>query len=268
MGKERQEEICFNNLKINSGKYITKSLRELNSAHRIADWEESPDFLAILDNTAFGIEHFTVDQVYIAESNRSTCRLSDENAWDIYGEHHEAQEKGTYKAEEAGKDISELIQCALDYTRQFDYDAFLCHFTRVFEKHVGKIDRYCANMGKYSKIKLYFLIELDSVVFNESHGMIRCYGIRRDGAKIRLAGNGIIITEGMLEVIKKQIGNLEGIILQSYSLLDLLYGMNQMVYLDLRTEMSLAESLKEQRIEVYKSFYIEAPNIELKLEMK
>lgn len=61
MGKEKEESICFENIRINKGKYINSRLKEINDATLVDSWLESPDFLLRNDESTYGIEHFVVD---------------------------------------------------------------------------------------------------------------------------------------------------------------------------------------------------------------
>lgn len=267
MGKDKQEEICFANLQAGKGgKYAKKILRDFRNANRIVEWNESPDFLSTIDGTALAVEHFTIDQIYI--ENRSANRIVNERVWAAYEMHHSALEEDRFNSEMACKDIEKEMQFALDQATKFDYDICMSQFERVFDNHARKITSYAMNLKEYEKKKIYFLIELSSWFIERYSGIVKCMAVRMDGGLVSLHGNGIIITIKMIEILRKHIGMLDGVVLQSYSSLDLNMTMREMIYLDLTSAENLEKSIKEQRLEIYKKYYLVAPKVNLKFDLK
>ena len=267
MGKDRQEEICFANLKSNiGGKYVTRKLRDFRTAVKIEEWKESPDFLAIADDKALAVEHFVVDQLYI--ENRAADRVIDERIWGVYGAHHEALINNNFDVEAACADIETELQYALDIATQFNYDICMDQFERVFNKHAKKIPTYLDNLQDYQNKDLFFLIEVSSLQIERYSNIIKCLATRNDGGQIKLCGNRVIITQRMIDIIKKQIGVLKGIMFQNYSFVDLKKQIRDMLYFDLSSQESLEESIKAQKIAIYKSFQIYASKINLKFDLK
>lgn len=267
MGKDKQEEICFANLLSGKGgKYAKMKLRDFHNSNRIMDWTESPDFLSVIDGKALAVEHFVVDQIYI--ENRSAERIVNERVWTTYELHHSALEEDRFNSEKACQDLGKEIQFALDQAAKFNYDTCLSQFERVFDNHARKIPSYVENLRKYEEKKIYFLIEFNSWFTEKYSGIVKCIAVRMDGGLVSLHGNGIIITTKMIDILKKQIGVLEGVILQSYYSLDLNMALRELIYLDLTSEENLEKSIKEQRIEIYKEYYLLAPKVNLKLDLK
>lgn len=267
MGKDKQEEVCFANLQAGKGgKYAKKMLRDFRNSKRILEWNESPDFLSMIDGTALAVEHFTVDQIYI--ENRSANRIVNERVWSTYKVHHSALEEDRFDSERACRDIEKEMQFALDQATKFNYETCMSQFERVFDNHARKITSYAENLKKYEKKKVYFLIEFSSWFIEKYSGMVKCMAVRSDGGLVSLHGNGIIITTRMIEILRKQIGILEGVVLQSYSSLDLNMTMREMIYLDLTSEENLEKSIKEQKVEIYKKYYLVAPKVNIKFDLK
>lgn len=267
MGKERQEEICFENLKSKKGgKYVSKMLAAFRKGTKIDDWKESPDFIVEVDKKILAVEHFTVDSIYV--NKRSANRMTDEKLWSTYNTHHEALEKGVLDESIACKDLEQDLQFALDVSRTFDYDISMEQFERIFENHVRKIPKYMENLIEYQDKEIYFLIEMSLWWFSRYRGLFDCIAIRKDGGEIRLDGSSIIITEKIVEIMKGQIGILKGIIIQGYTSLDLNKDMKSMVYLDLSSENEFEKSIAKQRIEIYKEYYLSVPKINVKFNLE
>ncbi len=267
MGKDRQEDICFKNLQSGiGGKYVSRKLKDFRTAVINDAWKESPDFLAIADGKALAVEHFVIDQLYI--ENRAADRVVDERVWGVYGVHHEALINNVFNAEAACADIENELQYALDMATQFDYDNCMDQFDRVFNKHAKKIPTYLDNLQDYQNKDLFFLIEVSSLQIERYSNIIKCLATRNDGGQIKLCGNNVIITQRMIDIVKSQIGVLKGIVFQNYSYVDLNKQMRDMLYLDLSSVESLEESIKAQKIDIYKSFHIYAPKINLKFDLK
>lgn len=268
MGKEKEESICFRNIRIKKGKYINSCLKEINDATPVDGWLESPDFLLRNDKSTYGIEHFVVDQVYLKDFKRSSGRIVDGQLWDTYSENHEDLISDRFDTDKAINSIQEVTQLALDITTKFDYGVYIQQLTRIFNKHVKKIPRYLERLEKYENVKLYFLIELNSLVIPQGQGTIKCFGQRKDGANVLIKGNRIILTNEMLDLFKEQIGVLEGIIIQQYSLLDMKRGMTDEVYIDLTSTEAMRRSLEKQRIDVYRNYCICAPKCKISLNLE
>lgn len=268
MGKEKEESICFKNIRINKGKFINSRLKEINDAMLIDSWLESPDFLLRNDESTYGIEHFVVDQVYLQDFKRSSGRIVDGQLWDTYSENHEDLLSDRFNADKALNSIQEVTQLALDVTTKFDYGVYIQQLTRIYNKHVEKIPRYLERLENYENVKLYFLIELNSLVIPQGQGTIKCFGLREDGANVLIKGNRIIMTYDMLDLFKGQIGVLEGIIIQQYSLLDMKRNMTDEVYIDLTSIEAMKRSLEKQRIDVYRNYCICAPKCKISLNLE
>lgn len=267
LGKDKQEIICYNNLNSKiGGKYVTQKLSVLRDAFFVEKWKESPDFLLEKDDVAFGIEHFTVDQVYL--KNRAAGRVANERIMDVYKTHHATLLDEQFDAEAASQDIGNEMQFVFGLTTQFDYEISMNQFERVFDKHVQKIESYRNNLSNYQKMHLFFLIESSSMIFDRYDKFIRCIAVRNDGALVTIAGKGIVITKRMLEIFKKQIGVLDGIILQNYSFIDLEKELKAMVYFDLSSESNFNESIRAQKIQIYEKYYILAPKVNLKINLE
>ena len=268
MGKEKEESVCFKNIRIKKGKYINSCLRKINDATPVESWLESPDFLLRNDESTYGIEHFVVDQVYLQDFKRSSSRIVDGQLWDTYSENHEDLISDRFDADKALNSIQEVTQLALDITTKFDYGVYIQQFSRIYNKHVEKIPRYLEHIEKYENAKLYFLIELNCLVIPQGQGTIKCFGLREDGANVLIKGNRIVMTNDMLDLFKEQIGVLEGIIIQQYSLLDMKRDMKDEVYIDLTSAEAMRRSLEKQRIDIYKNYYICAPKCKLNLKLE
>ena len=267
MRKEKQEFICFDNLKTKlGGKYVSDKLRDFRHANVVGDWEESPDFVAEIEGIALAVEHFTVDQVYY--ENRSSNKVINENMEGMYTIHHETLVNDDFDQDAACRDMEENIQNGIDSLRRFEYEICINQFQRIFDKHVKKIPRYKDRLKIYTDIKLFFLIEVNSFFVTNRKGIIKFNAIRDDGCTVSMNGNEIIITDDMLEIIRKQIGVLDGVILQLYSYLNFNKTLKSMIFLDLKTEDGLKESIKKQRIAVYKSYSVFAPKINFKLNIE
>lgn len=266
MSKDKQERVCFENLYSNvGGKYVARRLGFLKKAVVVESWDESPDFLVLEDGKAIGIEHFLFDQTYI--ENRAGSRVKDEETWEVYEKHHEALEKGSYNSDVAAKDIEIIFQDTFDIATYFDFDICMNHFGRIFDNHVGKISKYKVNLNMYEKTELYFLVEVSSLFFSEHRKVIKCLARRPDNALVQVSGNHIIFTDFMIEKIKKQIGVLQGVIFQNYSYYDLDKRIKDMVYLDTTSIEAFEKSLKAQKIQVYKEYFIDVPKIQTKLNL-
>ena len=267
MGKEKEENICFDNLKKKRGKYINAQLKRINNAIKVEGWMESPDFLLSDSESTYGIEHFAVDQVYLHDFKRSSGRIVDSQLWKTFNDNHEDLVSKQFKPEKALDNIQETMQLALDITTAFDYKKFMEQFVRIYKKHTEKIPRYQERMKNYDNVQLYFLIEMNSLIIPQSQGFIKCYAIRDDGAKVLVKGNRIIITHDMLGAFEKQIGVLQGIIIQQYALFDLQRDMTAEVYIDLTSREAMKTSLDIQGIDIYKSYYIEAPTCKVNFKL-
>lgn len=267
MGKEKQEYICFQNLRTKlGGKYVSEKLRDFRYANVVGEWKESPDFVAEFDGVALAVEHFTVDQVYY--ENRSANKVINENMEEMYTIHHEALVNGEFDEDAARRDVEENIQYGIDSLRQFDYEICINQFERIFDKHVNKIPRYMERLNLYSNIKLYFLIEVNPFFITNRGGIVKFNAVRSDGCTVSISGNEIIITANMLEIIRRQVGVLDGVIIQLYSYLNFNKTLKSMIYLDLTSENGLKECIKKQRIVVYKSYSIYPHQINFKINIE
>ena len=259
MGKDGQEVVCFKNLKSSiGGKYVNKMLRDFRHAYVVEEWEESPDFLVEHGEKGIGVEHFVIDHSY--SNSRAVSRIFDHNIWNVYNVHHSALENGVLDEDLAINDLQKEMQLAFDLIAEFDYEICMDQFKRVFDNHIRKIPSYLSNM-QYKNKYLYFLIEYRSLLL----GGVKCIAIRSDGAAVEVNANSIVFTERMVDIIEKHIGKLWGIIIQNYSFFDVGNTIQSMVYLDMTSRESLAKSLKEQQIKVYKRFYLEVPRRNLRL---
>ncbi len=271
MGKEKSEFSCIENLLSNKGgKYMSKKLKKIRCANRLIDFTESPDFAFENEDEIFGIEHFIVDLLYKDNCGvlRSGSRLSEEALWDIYGRNHKELEEGQFDAKKAGKEIEGTVQKIIDLVASFDYKQYISEFERIVNKHGRKIEQYYSNLKHKDKTKLFFLIEERVPQIERYSSIINCVAYRRDGARVMYPIYCPIITEDMLKVIKQYIGCIEGIIIQVYKISDLMNHMTSMIYLDVTDEANLYKSLREQKVDVFNGFEINAPGFQFTLEIE
>ncbi len=266
MGKDNQENVCFNNLLSNKGgKYVRNKLKFLKNVESVSSWSESPDFLVVDNGKAIGFEHFLFDQTYIGE--RAGSRVKDEETWKMYEKYHKALIEGTYNSDEAAAALEKVIQRAFDISQLFDYETCMEQFERVFDKHVKKIPDYINNLHAYKEKDLFFLVEVSSLFMSNHTKIIRCVARREDDAVVFLGGNHIVLTERIIRKIESQIGILKGVILQNYSFFDLEKHIEDMVYLDTTSLEALHESIKSQKIQIYKEYFVYAPKIRTKVNL-
>ncbi len=262
MSKDKQEKICFSNLYSNiGGKYVSDKLNIIKQAKIIDSWDESPDFLLVDGNNAFGIEHFVFDQTYI--ERRAGSRVVNEETWAIYDIYHKDLEDGAFNSNNAAKDLEKLIQDMVDIATMFDYETCMNQFDRIFNKHAKKIINYMNNLNNYREKNIYFLIEVRSLFINnyKNNTSIKCIAHRKDDAIVDIDVKQVVFTNKMIDIIKNQIGVLKGIVFQNYSFFDLNNKIKSMVFIDTSSIEAFKNSLEKQRIKVYKDYYYNVPRV-------
>lgn len=272
MGKENEEELCLRNL-LHGGAniYTKKKLKSLRKSERKENWMESPDFLYEDETTIWGIEHFAIDYA-IEENNRSGSRLLRDGINKTYVKYKDDVISGRYDEVEVAKVLNDHVQGVFDAVKSFNSKKLYNEFERIFIKHLNKVEKYNKNIyenfsgDKYRK--LVFMIEINTLCLNGNRNAVIVQVLRQDNKWINEIGYNVILTEPILHIIKRAIGKIDGVILQTYGYIDKNKNLKDMVYLDLTSYDALMESIEEQRLKIYKDVRIWDPQIKSKIIIK
>lgn len=267
MGKDKFEKYCINDMMTAPcGRQTQKYLSRIRKCDIDESWKESPDFLIYDADGMFGIEHFVVDMYHY--DIRSGSRVSNDNLNGIYNKHHETLESDIFDAQEACDDINMFIQNEIDLLASFSYNDYISQLYRVFQKHLNKVEKYYANIEEQGKSVegVIFAVEMRHVI-NELYSKyypMRC--LRKDGAYVQKRTMEYIpFTNGLVDILKKGIGLLQGVVFLSYGMNG---GLTALKYIDLSSESNMHKSMEKQDIEVYNSFDYYFPKGKYNLSIK
>ena len=156
-------EYISSNANLKVRKYFNSLVPICNENLKISQ-SERPDFIGILGDYSYGIEHFLVDFCNDGtNNNQSESMRANRDVMDTYKKYHDP-EVGTIKDTNivsATQDIEDELNKIINISLSFDYGKYVEAFRRVFKHHYSRVNDYLSNkLIKGNITKIGFLIEL------------------------------------------------------------------------------------------------------------